>query len=169
MGHPATTIIAAQESPIMDNAILSEREGKVPEINFLTSRVQDLTGKVDFWNRWMLLTLAAAAITAGLIVLTTRLVIVRSGQLATAQDDLFRAKDESKDREIAKLNEKAESEQLARTQLEAKIAPRRLDLDQQVKIAENCKGFSRLFAGKRVKVVSYSLDTEGFVLAEQVV
>ena len=53
--------------------------------------------------------------------------------------------------------------------LEAQIAPRRLALDQQVKIAGNCARFKNLFAGKRIKVVSYSLDTEAFVLAEQIV
>ena len=66
------------------------------------------------------------------------------------------------EREAAQLRKDADA-------LEAQIAPRRLDLEQQVKIAENCKGFKSLFAGKRVKVVSYSLDTESFVLAEQIV
>lgn len=62
--------------------------------------------------------------------------------------------------------EKLKSENL---RLESQIAPRRLDLNQQLKIAENCSKFKNLFRGKRVKLVSYSLDTEAFVLAEQVV
>jgi hypothetical protein len=52
--------------------------------------------------------------------------------------------------------------------LQAEIAPRRLTTAQQLAIAENCSKFANLFRGKQVKLVSYSLDTEAFVLAEQV-
>jgi hypothetical protein len=69
----------------------------------------------------------------------------------------------------AEANEIAEGEKLARIKLEAQIAPRRLTPEQQVKIAENCSRFKTLFKGKYIKVVSYILDTEAFVLAEQVV
>ena len=53
--------------------------------------------------------------------------------------------------------------------LEEQIAPRRLTKEQKVKIADNCARFKAMFAGKRVKVVSYALDTEGFVFSEQIV
>lgn len=63
----------------------------------------------------------------------------------------------------------ADAEKIERLKLEAQIAPRRMTKKQKVRIAENCAGFKDVFSGKRVKVVSYSLDLEGFVLAEQIV
>ena len=84
--------------------------------------------------------------------------------------------DQAKEDEVTQLTNKSaaferEAAQLRKDAdaLEAQVAPRRLDLEQQVKIAENCKVFENLFAGKRIKLVSYSLDTESFVLAEQIV
>ncbi|MGA3076506.1 MAG: hypothetical protein ABSG56_22795 [Bryobacteraceae bacterium] len=53
--------------------------------------------------------------------------------------------------------------------LEAQIAPRRLTREQEVKIADNCTRIKDKFTGKRVRVVSYALDTEGFVFSEQIV
>jgi hypothetical protein len=73
------------------------------------------------------------------------------------------------DQETEQLHKVAGELKSENLKLEAQIAPRRLDLDQQVKIAENCKGFKSLSMGKRIKLVSYSLDTESFVLAEQIV
>jgi hypothetical protein len=61
----------------------------VSDINSLASRVQQLKDAVDFWNWWMVATLVIAAVAAGLIVLTTQRVIVKSGQLAQAQGSLF--------------------------------------------------------------------------------
>ena len=84
--------------------------------------------------------------------------------------------DQAKDAEMIRLTNQSagfekEAAQLRKDAdaLEAQIAPRRLDLEQQAKIAENCRVFKALFVGKRIKVVSYSLDTESFVLAEQIV
>ena len=88
-----------------------------------------------------------------------------SRKLQAIQDAEERQREET----IASLNQEAARLRKEADELEAQIAPRRLDLEQQVKIAENCKGFKNLFAGKRIKVVSYSLDTESFVLAQQVV
>src|ERR1700722_1878621 len=78
---------------------------------------------------------------------------------------------EEREREerIEELNKEAAQLRKDADTLEAQIAPRRLDLEQQTKIVENCKGFKTLFAGKRVKVLSYTLDTESFVFAEQIV
>lgn len=72
-------------------------------------------------------------------------------------------------KDAAGLHEQAEAEHLARVKLEAEIEPRRLTIGQQQAVAENCSKFKNLFEGKRVKLLSYSLDTEAFVLAEQVV
>ncbi len=65
----------------------------------------------------------------------------------------------------AEANKIAEDEKLARIKLEAQIAPRRLTKEQQAAITADCS----IFKGKRVQVLSYSLDPEGFVLAEQIV
>ena len=61
---------------------------------------------------------------------------------------------------------KLQSENL---KLEAEIAPRLLTQEQRVKIADNCARFKALSKGKRIKVVSYTLDSEGLVFAEQIV
>src|ERR1700687_4785067 len=71
--------------------------------------------------------------------------------------------------EAAQLRKDAEGLKADNLKLAAQIAPRRLTLGQQVKTAENCARFKHLFKGKSIKLVSYSLDTEAFVLAEQVV
>lgn len=78
------------------------------EIDNLTRRVADLNNAVDFWNRWMLIGLAATALAAIWLVFSTRLVIVRQKQLSIAQGALDSAKDrqlqadlKEKDRQIA--------------------------------------------------------------------
>jgi hypothetical protein len=93
---------------------MSEAEGNVPDMNALSSRVQYLTKATDFWNGWMLWSLVAVTIVAGMVALTTRLAIVRTGQLSQAQDDLNKAKEaqlaldlKSKDVKIGELGTQA--------------------------------------------------------------
>lgn len=73
------------------------------------------------------------------------------------------------ERKAADADERSKQLESENLKLEAQIAPRRITPAQQLAIAENCSRFKNLFKGKRVKLVSYSLDTEAFVLAEQVV
>lgn len=73
------------------------------------------------------------------------------------------------EKEAASLRKDAEGLKSENLKLQAQISPRRLTVAQQQAIAENCSKFKNLFVGKRIKLVSYSLDTEAFVLAEQVV
>jgi hypothetical protein len=73
----------------MDN---SEGEN-VPEIQTLTSRVRDLSHSVDLWNESMLWGLALAAVATVFVVLATRIVVTRTGQLSEAQSLLSDAKD----------------------------------------------------------------------------
>lgn len=80
--------------------------------------------------------------------------------IATAQADSAQA-----NQKAAEANKVAEQEQVERLRLEAQIAPRRLSPVQQYLVARDCKQFS----GRRVRVVSYSLDSEGAVLAKQIV
>lgn len=58
-----------------------------------------------------------------------------------------------------------ESENL---RLGALVNPRRLTITQQLAITENCSKFKNLFAGKRIKLVSYWLDTESLILDLQI-
>jgi hypothetical protein len=80
----------------------------VTEIQSLTLRVRDLSQAVDFWNVVMLWGLAIAALAAIVVGISTRLAVVRTGQLGDAQDQLIAAKDrqlqaelKEKDRQIA--------------------------------------------------------------------
>jgi hypothetical protein len=87
---------------------------KLPTIQALADRVQDFSDKVDFWNLLMVWGLAIAALAAIAVGISTRLVIVRSGQLAAAQVDLDSAKEKQlqrelkeKDRQIAEAKHQA--------------------------------------------------------------
>jgi|ERR1022692_762931 hypothetical protein len=64
----------------------------------------------------------------------------------------------------AESAKEAESERLERIKLEAAVAPRRLSLDQQRRIADAC----RKFRGHLVMLESYSPDGESFSLGEQI-
>jgi hypothetical protein len=72
------------------------------------------------------------------------------------------------DRLVALLNKKTEGLKAENLTLEAQIAPRRLTPAQQRAVTENCSKFKSLFAGKRVKLVSYWLDTESLILDFQI-
>jgi chromosome segregation ATPase len=78
------------------------------EIEALTLRAQVLSQSVDFWNLLMLWGLALAAVAAVFVVVATRVVVTRTGQLTDVQNLLSAAKDrqlkvdlEQKDAEIA--------------------------------------------------------------------
>ncbi len=163
------------------------------EIEALTLRMREIGHQIDFWNNVMLVSLAGAAIAAIIAFVATRIIVTRTGEFTTAQELLSTAKDrqlqldlKEKDIEIgnltvrsdtaeggiaraneraAKANRAAEDERLARLKLEAQIAPRRLTEAQRKTIADACIPFKQ----KRVQVVSYMMDTEGFVLSEQIV
>lgn len=185
-----------QQPTIMDRGRTSEG-ASVSEIQSLSLRVQDISRSLDWWNTAMIWGLALAAIAAVFVVLATRIIVTRAGQLSAAQGRLSEAKDrqlqsdlKTKDVEIGTLRVRAdtaegaiatatkeaaeatkatEDERIERLRLEAQIAPRRLTVGQKAKIAVNCTLFKSMFEGKRVRVVSYSLDTEGFIFSEQIV
>jgi hypothetical protein len=107
---------------------ISSAGGEMPEIETLARRVQTLGASVDFWNQFMMWGLAAAAIAATWVVVATRLTIVRSRELATAQISLDSAKDrkaaadsKAKDVKIAEATEAAghANERAASLELEA--------------------------------------------------
>lgn len=66
-------------------------------------------------------------------------------------------------------NDRAAKNELARITLELQIAPRRLNVMNQLAIAVHCRSFKESLKGKRVKLVSYWLDAEAGILAEQIV
>src|SRR5216683_5223045 len=71
-----------------------ESEGEnVPEIESLTLRVGELSRSVDLWNLLMLWGLAGAMTAAAFVLLTTRIIVTRTGELTKAQDLLSSAKD----------------------------------------------------------------------------
>jgi hypothetical protein len=99
-----------------------QSEGEnVSEIQALTLRTQSLSHAVDFWNLLMLWGLALAALAAVFVVIATRIVVTRTGQLTDAQDLLSDAKDrqntadsKEKDKKIADaLQQAAESNKAA--------------------------------------------------------
>jgi len=71
------------------------------EIQSLTLRVQSLSHSVDWWNTAMIWGLALAAIAAVFVLIATRIVVTRAGELSAAQDLLSEAKDREKDVKIA--------------------------------------------------------------------
>jgi hypothetical protein len=102
-----------QQTRITASATRSETE-KMPEIHSLALRVRDLGQSVDWWNTAMIWGLALAAIAAVFVVLATRVVVTRTGQLSAAQELLNTAKDRQlqadlkvKDVEIGNLNVRA--------------------------------------------------------------
>jgi len=66
-------------------------------------------------------------------------------------------------REVAKANQVAEKERKARLELEVQVAPRDLSGERQQAVADACKQF----AGRSVRIVSYSLDAEAARLGRQ--
>lgn len=71
----------------------SVQEDIVLEIQALTSRVQELSESVDRWNSVMLWGLLFAALAAAWVGISTRLIVVRTGQQAKAEALLNAAKE----------------------------------------------------------------------------
>jgi hypothetical protein len=95
------------------NPINSKGEN-VDDIDSLTRLVNDLSGKVDWWNSAIIVAMIGAAFAATALVATQFIAFRRAGQLAAAQGSLGLAKDrklsielKDKDRQIAELGTKA--------------------------------------------------------------
>jgi hypothetical protein len=151
----------------------------VPDIQAQFSRIQTLSQGVDWWNAAMIWSLVFAALAALAVVLTTRMVVVRARQLASAQDELVRAKDgqlaldlKAKDQKIAEAGEKAaeanriaEDEKLARVKIEARVAWRRITKQQQEEIGSS---LGHHFSNQGVSVWFNAGDTEGSSFAADI-
>lgn len=154
------------------------------EIQSLTERAQQLTRAVDWWNTATVWALVAAAITAIAIVVTTRMTLNRAKELADIQAKLLQMKDSqiasdlrAKELKIAEANQTAsEANERAgkfateaaelnaeNLRLEEAIDPRRLTRRQQEALSS-----LSAFSGRFVNIKSYSSDTEGLILATQI-
>jgi hypothetical protein len=123
------------------------------ELVQLTSQSDRLQASVDNWNTAMVWALVFAALAAVAVVITTRMAIQRSKQLADVQDSVIRIKDtqlssdlKEKDLAIAtahqaaaeateraaEANKEAEKERLSRLQLQAQFTDRHLTKNQIV-------------------------------------
>jgi len=138
----------------------------VSDIQLLTETVSDLNHSVDFWNQLMLWGLGLTVIAGAFVLVATRLVIFRSGQLSAAQEALGAAKDRklqsdlrAKDVKIAEANERAQT-------LEALIQPRYLTEAQQGEIANAVRPYGGPTA--LLLIGSHWNDPESTRLARQI-
>ncbi len=145
---------------MMVDAITSDAAGKNSEIDSLTRQVKALTGAVDFWNRWMLAGLVAAAIAALWLVLTTRLTIVRQKQLSILQGQLDASKDQQLERDlsVARVEASNADERAAKLEVEALSLKREL-ISQGPRVnllygktAERLIAGLKPFAGQKVEI-----------------
>lgn len=154
-----------RQPEIIANAIRSEAEN-VPDIQSLIARAHDLSQSVDWWNTAMLWTLGFAALAAAVVVITTRMAIVRAGQLADVQDRIIELREADANLKItaaqqaagaaneragkleqdaARLNKEAEDERLARVGLENKLET------QKEKTANAEIALRRLQEGRQIR------------------
>lgn len=147
----------------MAQAFRSEGE-KVLEIQSLTAQVQSLSNSVDRWNTGMLWAIVATAIAAVLVALTTRMVIFRSRQLATAQANLGEAQNREFQLALTQLKNSNLVLEGANLRLEKLIQPRSLTLDQQREIGKSLLPFK----GHKISILWTPADPETFNFASQI-
>ena len=137
------------------------------EIESLTKSVRDFGQSVDLWNQLMLIGLALTVLAALFVLIATRMVVFRSGQMATAQGLLGDAKDRQlasdlrdKDLKIAESNRIAadankatEDERTARVELEEGIAWRRMGKEARSSFGAKFLPFSGQRSG-----IAYNLN-----------
>ena len=115
----------------------------------LIARAQDLGRSIDNWNTAYMILVGFTVVLAAGVFIAQFVVIKKSKQLASVQDQLMAEKDaqsirDSQDKElkISQLNETAEKERLARRELEEMLASRRLTKEQQNEIGSRLARFS---------------------------
>jgi hypothetical protein len=142
----------------------------MPDIDSLTSQAKQLGESVNRWNNIVLVTMFCTAILGVVYFLFTAILATKSKILATAQSELIAAKDrqlqtdlKAKDLEIGQLKKESEQLSAGNLRLEAAITPRRLSARQQKDLASLNK-----FSNRLVEIKSYSSDTEGLILATQI-
>ena len=141
------------------------------EIDSLTHVVKRLNESVDFWNGLMIWGLVLAAIAALVVVGSTRLVVIRSKQLATAQGNLFDAKDAELRTNLA--NTSLEAEALRRDnlvlekdvlKLRARTEYRHLTSEQQTTVRKAMKEYE----GQTFVLVVYTSESDSSALGDDI-
>jgi hypothetical protein len=168
--YAAMTMNAPAQTNPANNA--KSNGDHVSRIQSLTENVGRLKRSLEHWNTGYVVCMAATVLAALGIFVTQRAAIKKGIEVAEAQREIselqgqdFQVDLKEKERDIAGLKKVAESERLERMRLEAVVAPRSLTLDQQQKISVLLKRFS----GKTVLVESHGMDTEGTLLATQII
>lgn len=132
---------------------------------------------LEWWNTAMLIAQAVTGLAAVAIFIITMITDELKKQAAIDSNEAFNkykidaAKDIAEANErAADANQKAKEADLARLQLEAKLAPRQLDSLQQKSIADKMSNWSKLPGGQkqRVAVFPYPPSFEGGHLANQI-
>jgi hypothetical protein len=123
------------------------------------------------WEQVMTLSLMTAGIAAVVVALSTTMVVKLQRQEANAAEAILAKYKEKAGMEIAESNLKAseaiqtaEAERLERLKLEAQIAPRRLNLNQQ----HGLTAALMKFGGADISVSSYALDADSAAFGGQV-
>jgi len=140
----------------------------------------------EWWDFWLIVSVIGAAVIATAIGVTTAGSIIShkreavaseaalekykltvEGQVADAKKEGIEAGKTAGDAMLraAELEKRAAELRAANLALEKEISPRFLTPKQQQSIGEELKPF----AGKKVSVVTYTLDAEGAVLAKQII
>jgi hypothetical protein len=146
--------------------------GNVPDIQRLSQSVRDLSASVDLWNELMIIGLAIAAVAAVFVVIATRIIVNRTGQLSTAQELLSVAKDRQlssdlKDKDVkigeaqhatAELSGKLEQERQKTAQFQKEADVARLALEGQLSNESNRAGYLQRIALGRIL-----MDPKAFV------
>jgi hypothetical protein len=130
------------------------------EIQSLTTEIERLNRSVDWWNSAIIVMMVVAALAATGLLITQYVAFKRASLLAQREARLGSIKDnqlaidlKDKDAKIAvagqlaaEANEKAESERLARVQLEEAISWRRLTAESRAKLSSRLTRFSGQYA-----------------------
>lgn len=145
------------------------------DIQSLTDEIQRLGQSIVWWNKWVVVGMAATAIAASILVIAQIMVNKESKNLSGAQGKLLKVKDANLAKElsdkgllIARVNERAAQAEAraaeARLELAKFKAPRTLTDEQQELIAEKLKPFS----GTVFEVHTYPNDAEPSGLAKNI-
>ena len=143
------------------------------EIQALTLRVKELSDSVDFWNWLMLWGLGLAALAAVFVVIATRVVVTRTGQLAVSTSLLSEAKDRQlatdlsgRDLKIGELGAKLETERQNTAKFQREAANAQLELREYVDgLAKQSKHLEERASGRTLtnpEVLAISEDMKKF-------
>jgi hypothetical protein len=145
----------------------SSKGVNVSEIQSLTSRVQDLTRSVNFWNKWYIAAVAVTVIATFLVFWVQFMSMRRSSEREPLQEQLAKLKDNQSALDIAragaeasKANVKAVQLRQKNLEMEADISPRVLEQKESAKELE-------LFSGTSVIFISLA-DSEPWRLTGQI-